>query len=582
MACLDLGNNTNLFALRINGEPREPIRAPSTLYVDDGDDGGLQLSTHRPPCGERSSRVLAGVKQMLGRSTIDSVHFTAMQSLRLTDLSLKEADGTLHVCLGENSMPVREIVAYSIRDMLARLHEVTNESDPDQLCATVPINCPTSAINEYRQLLQDAIPGATIVFAREPYAAILNGIPLEGPTKEAVVVIDMGHGTFDLALIVMDRTDGKVTCQVIFTHSSNQDTGMASSMLVLEFINERIRMAVDRNFALPSDRQKMAPMYLLDIDEADQVKQHLTDAFQRSSAGAKAKFSFMPAIHGSKRGALTQLRDLDTMVTVAQFDKLFKKFLAKLSKTVKECLATIRTHGYPIPTEFVLVGGGMRGYKVRECIQEAAPDIKYTGQKDPMSQVALGGILYIRQRLQDGVSLGSCPISPGVSPAGSPGGNPAGSPGAAAGPEQQHVPRMRDNIQTLDLGVVYLDARGEERLHKVIPKDTLLPVEASITMPMRVHDMVPFTDGAAGPSNAEKWVMKVPVGHGYFEEGQLVSERGDEVTIYTCQAFASFDANGKPFKLLMKVKDADRCVELHMTVDNEVNAPEVIDLTGDD
>jgi hypothetical protein len=195
-----------------------------------------------------------------------------------------------------------------------------------------------------------------------------------------------------------------------------------------------------------------------------------------------------------------------------------------------------------LPRSLVLVGGGMRGWKVRDVVHEVFAGFEKTGLVQPFFQVATGGILLLQRFEYFKVSPNANTIN------------------------------LDDKFTTGSIGFVFQDEDDVERVHEVIRADEVIPIARPANKRMLVHGLEPVAGG-------KRHRMRVDVVEGFFEDESTVADlrASGRASFYCAHAVSDVPAEGRPFQLNMEI-DLSRQLILTMMVGEEDATVDVLQL----
>lgn len=323
-----------------------------------------------------------------------------------------------------NYIPPEVIQAYILKDLRGNIEREVGEK------YKVVITVPAYFDEPRRKATADAaaMAGLPILdIVNEPTAAALSFGEILGylaPTmspreKLTTLVYDLGGGTFDVTLIVMEPGD-------LRTIATDGDARLGG----IDWDNRLVRYAAEEFIAKHGEdpRQSNVSGQRL-VLEAEQAKRTLT-------ARREAR------IHVEHNG-----KSIDVPVTRAKFEELTADLLERTAHTVREVLKSGKL-GWDQVDHLLLVGGATRMPMVRDMLQHLsgkAPDHRV----HPDEAVARGAALYCRYLLDR-------------------------TQGGATGA------RLRiTDVNSHSLGIEGIDAKNMDRRNVIlIPRNTPLPVIA--------------------------------------------------------------------------------------------------------
>jgi molecular chaperone DnaK (HSP70) len=555
LMCIDIGNQNSVTAWKLVNSLEEDAetfdkRVAETfdkrvnVFIMNG-----ELVCERPD-GDRYKLVI-GIKQLIGRKKA-AVNKTILENLEKNGIMLVESDGALELSYDGFTISAESAMSMLVGDIRLSLEEKTGRKYPDFLCVTLPNNSPQTTKDAYMRVFQNHFPPATTVLRLvcEPFAAVVgcvpqNGLPQNGLSPVHVVVADIGHGTVDMALVSVEHSDAITSVKVKASLGSDSVAGMAFTHALMSVVNAELeRMVVATSDQATWLLKRDACVF--DMDEADEMKCKIVPLMQNTTRKSIKFVNVMPA---SKKGKNTPFKDI-TQIESWEFktsflDEVFKTPLQELDEFMNRFKKSIE--GLPKPSTIIVVGGGMRGWNVRDHVRAAFLGLDFLGQKEPMYQVALGGLYCASNSSR----------------------------------------RLDDNIMTQDIGFVYVKG-GVQLVHKIIRRNTHIPTVGVSTVMLEAYQMVEVAphEGAdgAGPS-VTRWYMQMDVVSGDFDDGAILNSLGSKVSVCSLKAYANHNADGQKFTVEISMSELNNTAHLKMAIwsteeeeDAEVTN-EVIDLT---
>lgn len=228
-----------------------------------------------------SRRVFWGQHALIGRPALDANEGEVKPNfVRSFKTHLGHAPFRILARAGTQTFTTRDIARTYVRELFAEVKRTTGERIRE-LVVTTPVESFESYRAEVSQLLK-RLGVRKIRFIDEPVAAAL-GYGLSLRNNRAVLVVDFGGGTLDLALVMMTAKDVQAgRCEVIAKEGRQIGGNLVDRWLLHEFC-ERL------DFPLAEDAEEESTKfwYRLMLHEACRVKEQV---FFKE----KATFTLMP------------------------------------------------------------------------------------------------------------------------------------------------------------------------------------------------------------------------------------------------------------------------------------------------
>jgi molecular chaperone DnaK (HSP70) len=218
--CIDWGNRNTVVAFSVNDQATPSYVSedgastlPSTMFVTLDGDGSLLLHLTRPEDSDQNVGVLIGLKHLVGRQSPKDVQLIWHKALGQTGITLErpaERGGGVLISFQGATVSART-AAIHYWSYVAKLIVEQATVAPTRLCVTVPVAFSLPVLDEYRAILRRVFPGVREAqMTREPFAALLGHLEsskaqldIDLDQCQQFLVIDIGHGTLDAALMEM-------------------------------------------------------------------------------------------------------------------------------------------------------------------------------------------------------------------------------------------------------------------------------------------------------------------------------------------------------------------------------------------
>ena len=356
---IDLGTTNSIVASVRDGKPSALTTCdgtallPSVVYY--GDHGAVIVGGSARPYAVRApERTICSVKRFVGRGATDP-QTRELGTYRFVEPATEEDARTVRFDVGYRAVSPVEVSAEILKTL--------KKSAEDQLktLGGVVITVPAYFDDAQRQATRDAgrLAGLNVLrLLNEPTAAAL-AYGLEKRTRGTFAVYDLGGGTFDITILVLD--DG--VFQVKSTGGDSALGGDDMDRLVAD------RMLVAMGFPDATDRP--VEVVSLALEAARKAKHALTEASETiveipQRGGGEAEFH----------------------LTRDEFDALIAPLLERTGKACRRALRDARLTAAQIDG-VILVGGSTRVPAVRRYVATLF-DQQPLGDIDPDLVVAYG------------------------------------------------------------------------------------------------------------------------------------------------------------------------------------------------
>jgi molecular chaperone HscA len=356
---IDLGTTNSIVASVRDGKPAALTTCdgtallPSVVYY--GDHGAVIVGGSAKPYAVRApERTIASVKRFVGRGA-DDPQTRQLGTYRFVAPATDDEARTVRFGVGQRTVTPVEVSA----DILKTL----KKSAEDQLktLGGVVITVPAYFDDAQRQATKDAgrLAGLNVLrLLNEPTAAAL-AYGLEKRKNGVFAVYDLGGGTFDITILVLD--DG-----VFQVKSTGGDSALGG--------DDMDRLIADRMLAamgFPASSERPAEVVSLALDAARQAKHALTEAGET-------------IVEIPKRGG----GDTDFRLTREEFDAWITPLLERTGRSCRRALRDAQLTADQVDG-VILVGGSTRVPAVRAYVA-ALFEQEPLGDIDPDLVVAYG------------------------------------------------------------------------------------------------------------------------------------------------------------------------------------------------
>src|SRR5690349_13486531 len=390
---IDLGTTNSVVAATMEGGQAEVIpnaegarTTPSVVaFTDDGQRLVRQVARRQAILNAEAT--VYSAKRFIGRKWDEVTEEAKIVSYKV----VKGPDDAVRFEIRGKQYAPEEISALILRkladDAAKTLGEKVNEA---------VITVPAYFNDSQRQATEDAgrIAGLEVLrIINEPTAAALAyGMDRKG--QEAVLVFDLGGGTFDVS--ILDVGDGVV--EVRSTNGDGHLGGDDFDKRIVDHLAEEFKR--DQGIDLRQDPQALQRLY----EGAERAKVELSSTTQSQIS--------LPFITADQAGP----KHLSATLTRARFEELTHDLVERTRGPVEQALADAKLGADDID-EVILVGGSTRIPAVQELVR------RLTGGKDPNMSVnpdevvALGAAIQagvLKGEVQDVVLLDVTPLSLGL------------------------------------------------------------------------------------------------------------------------------------------------------------------------
>ncbi len=309
-------------------------------------------------------------KRMIGRKVTDP---SVQQSVKLWPFVVTEYRGNCSVQLEDQGKKViltpEEVSAY----VLAKMKH-TAEDYLGVAIRRAVVTVPAYFNDAQRQATIDAATIAGLQVERiinEPTAAALaygveNKMKMSQDTPQTLLVYDLGGGTLDVTILVIDGPVFEVKSTSGDTHLGGQDFDNNLVQYFIPQVQEQCQVDISRNSkALKKLR-----------DACQSLKHNLS----HSEAGT------------IEVDALVNGEDFDSQLTRNEFVKINKNLFDKCLEPVDRAIKDANVNISDID-EVVLIGGSTRIVEIQEMLSERFPGKRLSKRINPDEAVAMGAAI---------------------------------------------------------------------------------------------------------------------------------------------------------------------------------------------
>jgi len=607
---LDLGNHSYVVAYGgRHGDPPKLLTKPggggaasdavfpSCVYVTSQADGEVVMHTERPLSEEDGTIVeFPLAKQLLGRTKTQDLAPEVVEMCRNCGVvpsaaaATEEEDAELSLFIRDEFLPqevrdflnrrrgddddddsrsrpsftASDVVKFLLESIMRALRDEEGFGDVGTAVVTVPVLASDFVIDRYRQLVSETWGAERVLVVREPVAACLHyfsTLPAVRTEEERVMmVIDMGHGTTDFALVKKQRGGGGSpdrATQVSKYHGTYSVSGSTLTQELTEYVTNRLYEAVNRCREklcrkYPSLRLTQVQTWKISSEDVDRLKRVLSK-YQQDNPHKRGTLLPLTALRAvdkeaKKANELSRQVILDcvgsnksvadecmfpTRIDIDAFTAVLSNstFKRRLRNLVTDFVKDVEG-GYNV----LLVGATTKLPVVREVV-EAQTGVSTTQMSmgNPETKVALGAWLY--------------------------------EPAAAAEEEAADAGliSVRDDRTTTSYGILLL--RGSRMIccRYIAPNEQLPQLQRKNPRTMYSNDVREDEQG--------RRTMRVDVIQGNFVDGQARDTARLDNFTWSVYVPVERDApvQGQPFELSMSLS-ADHTLEVTARV---ADSPEI-------
>ncbi len=314
------------------------------------------------------------------------------------------------VVCGANNKPMIEVQfmgeqkqfsAEEISAMVLSKMKTTAEVFLGEPVFNAVITLPAYFSDQQRQATKDAgaIAGLHVmrVMSEPTAAAICYGLDTKNKSKEATVLIfDLGGGTFDVSLVVVDDGVFEVRATAGNTHLGGED------------FDQRMM----EHFAKEFKR-----LHKHDLTQSDRAIRRLRTACERAKRTLSSSVKATIEIDSLYEGI-----DFSSSISRARFEELNADYFRQTLEPVEKVLRDASISKSQVD-EIVLVGGSTRIPKVQQLLQEYFGNRSLNNSLNPDEAVAMGaaiqaGIMSGQKSASGLLVIDVCPLSLGIETAG--------------------------------------------------------------------------------------------------------------------------------------------------------------------
>ncbi|KAI3997567.1 hypothetical protein MKX01_029398 [Papaver californicum] len=256
----------------------------------------------------------------------------------------------------------------------------TAESYIGSVVKEAVITVPAYFNDSQRQATMDAgiIAGLNVRVINEPTAAgIAYGFDKKGAGvgPKYVLIFDLGGGTFDVSILIIDGGIFKVKATSGDTHLGGED-----------FDNRMLNHFV----------QEFKKKHRMDVSGNPKALRKLRTSCERAKRTLSLNVQAFIEIDGLYKGV-----DFNTSITRAKFEELNMDLFSKCMDSVKKCLKDANMNTWNIH-EVVLVGGSTRIPKVQSLLRNLFNEKELCKSINPDEAVAYGAAVLAAKLSGDG------------------------------------------------------------------------------------------------------------------------------------------------------------------------------------
>jgi molecular chaperone DnaK len=365
---IDLGTTNSCMAILEGGEPvvinnQEGARTTPSVVAFTQSDERLVGTIAKRQAVTNPSNTLFSIKRFMGRKASEVGEEEAIVPYEIG----AGKNGDVRVTAQSNQYSPPEIAAMILQKIKADAESYLGET-VDSAVITVP----AYFNDDQRQATKDAgkIAGLDVKrIINEPTAAAL-AYGLDKKSDEAILVFDLGGGTFDVS--VLEIGDG--VFEVKSTAGDNHLGGDNFDKAIVDWLCEEFL----RQQAIDLSKDPMALQRLYEAAEKAKIELSTT---QESHIN-------LPFITADQAGP----KHLDLRLTRAHLNELVNDLLERLTGPVEQALGDARDKGIQAVDHVVLVGGMTRMPAVRERVEKLTKKESHQGV-NPDEVVAIGAAI---------------------------------------------------------------------------------------------------------------------------------------------------------------------------------------------
>eukprot|EP00921_Rhytidocystis_pertsovi_P001055 GHVQ01001799.1.p1 GENE.GHVQ01001799.1~~GHVQ01001799.1.p1 ORF type:complete len:687 (+),score=124.93 GHVQ01001799.1:608-2668(+) len=391
---IDLGTTYSCVAVYKNGRveiiPNSLGNRITPSYVAFGEEGRIVGEAAKNEATINPANTLFDVKRLIGRRYMEK-EVQKDKELLPFEVFNKESKPFIRVMVkGEQKVMAPEEVSAMV---LAKMKEIA-ESYLGKTVTHAVITVPAYFNDAQRQATKDAgqIAGLNVIrIINEPTAAAI-AYGLDKKAEKNILVYDLGGGTFDVSVLVIDNGVFEVLATSGDTHLGGEDFDQR----VMEYMMKKIKQKHNKD--VKSDKRAVQKL-------------------RREVEKAKRTLSSQHQVKVDIEGLLEGLDYSDTL-TRAKFEELNEELFKKTLNPVKRVLEDSDLKKSQID-EIVLVGGSTRIPKIQSLIKEFFNGKEPNRGINPDEAVAYGaavqgGILSGETGSADIVLLDVTPLTLGI------------------------------------------------------------------------------------------------------------------------------------------------------------------------
>jgi molecular chaperone DnaK (HSP70) len=414
-------------------------------------------------------------------STANAPEF-ARRALRLSGVEIQDDPSDQNraklVYQGIMFSPMCALEAWLLKHLRDALEHfgVQDTNTEFELTLTVPNNCPMPVKEAYKAMSKNIFPNASISIVREAFAASVTYMQHQKVHEDinkqhTVLVVDLGDGTMDIDLERVSQTGQQLHCETLMTGGDADCGGRDQTLAFLK----RMKKFLDSYYDATDVRKDYRKTFTL--QDAEEVKSCFCDRIRdypdkndfNVSLRGTSKFKMLKASKETSTGGQTWE---SISLSRRELDGIFGANLKKVRGFMTDFVQRILSAQHKVDIT-LLVGGGVKGYGVKDAILQAFPEGGRAFTQDTFVSVATGGA-YWGSLAAAGATLDKPPTrtvtSGPVSTSGAVARAGTSGAGTSTGP-RAHV-EYSDKKTPNASGIVFQDTDGVMKVKKVIERDS--------------------------------------------------------------------------------------------------------------
>jgi molecular chaperone DnaK (HSP70) len=333
----------------------------------------------------------------------------------------------------------------------------------------VIITVPADFTEEQRKATEVAgtIAGLNVkALINEPTAAALAYGIDRGIENQTILVYDLGGGTFDVTIIKVQPE----SIEVVVTGGDRKLGGKQWDEKIIDYVVEEFvkQTKIDKN-SINKDPRTLNDIRL----RAEDAKKELTTS----------RSTDIQVIYG------TDMEDIE--LTLDKFNELTSDLTQKTVLLTNEMLSDAEKKGVTSFDKILLVGGSTKMLQIKEILEQNYPNIPIDSSFEPDLAVAMGAARYgqdiaIKGRLKDIIATYTGKNAKDIDTWDMPDEikdkamkEIAKATGIPVSDVEQSIKREYSNVISKSFGVLATDKFGEEKIFKLIKRQTNIPIEVT-------------------------------------------------------------------------------------------------------